>query len=64
VAVVRACTTPPESIAVATSVIASCATVTAMGSAVSTVALSARAAEQPVSAALVRNTAVATAMPE
>jgi hypothetical protein len=52
VAVVRAWTTPPESIALATSVIATWAMVTAMGSAESAGAAAARLAEHPASTAL------------
>ena len=61
VAVVRACTTPPESIALATSVIATWAVVTAMGSAASLWAASARGAEHPASAALIKSAAAAAA---
>jgi hypothetical protein len=57
VAVVRACTTPPKSIALATSVIATWAMVTAMGSAASAGAAAARRAEHPASAALVKSAA-------
>jgi hypothetical protein len=58
VAVVRACTVPPESIALVTSAIVTRAIVTAIGSAPSAGAASARRAEHPVSAALIENTAV------
>ena len=61
VAVVRACTTPPESIALATSVIATWAMVTAMGSAASAGAAAARRAEHPASAALIKSAAVTPA---
>ena len=65
VAVVRAGTTPPASIAPATSVISAWAMLTAMGSAASAGPAATRRAEHPDSVALVKSVAVTpTAMTE